>query len=105
MPQSSRNFPFLSNFATRVPLYPSATNSVLSGSQARNVGRLKCVPSAPFTVGVPMRLHQFLHVMREYVDGVHVIVHDPDVLFRIVGIDGDVVRPLEDLVLLRKRSR
>ena len=103
MPQSIRNFPFLSNLATRVPLYPSATNSVLSGSQERNVGRLKCVPSAPLTVGVPIVLHEFLHVMRENVDGVHVIVHDPDVLFRIVRIDRHVVRALKEVIVLRER--
>ena len=37
-------------------------------------------------------LHELLHVMREDVNGVHVIVHDPDVFFGIVGIDRHVVR-------------
>ena len=35
-------------------------NIVLSGSQARNVGRLKCAPSAPATPGVPMVCSSFV---------------------------------------------
>src|SRR6267154_3344271 len=46
------------------------------------------------------RLHEFLHVMREYVDGVHMIIHDPDMLLRIIRIDRDVVRPLEQMIVL-----
>ena len=48
-----------------------------------------------------MVLTSCLAVVAEFVDGVHVIVHYPDVLFRIVRIDGDEVRALEDLVPLR----
>src|SRR5581483_4281293 len=33
-------------------------------------------------------------------DGVHVVVDDPDVLLRIVGVDGDVMRALENFVPL-----
>ena len=37
-------------------------------------------------------LHQLLAVMSEFVDRVHMVVDDPDMFFRIVGIDGDEVR-------------
>ena len=37
----------------------------------------------------------------EFVNRVHVIVHHPDVLFWIVGIDGHEVRTLENFVPLR----
>ncbi len=38
--------------------------------------------------------------MRESVYGVHVVVHDPHVLFRIVGADVNGVRAAEDFVPL-----
>src|SRR6266850_2666799 len=41
------------------------------------------------------RLYFRFAVMRELVNHVLVIVDDPDVLFRIVGADGDEVRPLQ----------
>src|SRR5882762_4920170 len=41
------------------------------------------------------RLYLRFAVMRELVNHVLVIVDDPDVLFRIVGADGDEVRPLQ----------
>src|SRR5882762_9118428 len=46
------------------------------------------------------RLQQLAAVMRESVYGVHVVVHDPHVLFRIVGADVDGVRAAEDFVPL-----
>ena len=46
-------------------------------------------------------LHQRFAVVREFVDGVHMVIHHPHVLFGIVGIDGDVVRTLHDFVPLR----
>src|SRR4030095_8851258 len=40
-------------------------------------------------------------VMRELADEVVIGIHDPDIFFRIVGADLDVVRPAPDLVPLR----
>ena len=54
MPKSNWNLPSASNFATRVPLYPSDTSKLPSGSHAMNVGRLKWAASAPGTFGVPI---------------------------------------------------
>ena len=69
--------------------------------KAMNVGRLKCVSSVPGTPGVPSVRRRFLPSWRELADEVVVGVHDPDVLFRIVGADLHVVRPAPDLVPLR----
>src|SRR5467141_3654519 len=46
------------------------------------------------------RLQQLAAVMSESVYGVHVVVHDPHVLFRIVGADVNGVRAAEDFVPL-----
>src|SRR5882672_10127671 len=45
-------------------------------------------------------LQELAAVMRESVYGVHVVVHDPHVLFRIVGADVNGVRAAEDFVPL-----
>ena len=45
-------------------------------------------------------LQQLLPVMGELVDNAHMIVDDPNVLFRIVRIDGDEVRSLQNLIPL-----
>ena len=50
-----------------------------------------------------MRQHLRLAVVGELVDDVLVVVDDPDVLLRIVGADGDEVRPLQHRVPLRPR--
>ena len=47
------------------------------------------------------RLHELLAVVGELVYGVHVIVDQPHMLFRIVGADVGRMRALEDLVPLR----
>ena len=65
-----------------------------------NVGRLKCVASAPFALGAD-RLHELLAVVRELEERVVVVVDDPDVLLGVVGIDVDGVRPPQHLVPLR----
>ena len=46
-------------------------------------------------------LHQLFPVVRELIDRVHVIVDYPDMFVRIVGIDRDEVRALQNLVPLR----
>src|SRR5215467_8802097 len=46
-------------------------------------------------------LHELFAIVGELVDGVHVVIYDPDVLLGIVGIDGDEMRALEDFVPLR----
>src|SRR4030081_2255076 len=48
------------------------------------------------------RLHELFHVMREFVYGVHVIVHDPDIFVRIILIDRNKMGPLEKVIVLRK---
>jgi hypothetical protein len=53
-PQSKRNLPSLSYFATRTPAYPSATKNVPSGSQAMSVTRLKWFGPRPGTPRTPM---------------------------------------------------
>src|SRR5262249_46204932 len=45
-------------------------------------------------------LYQLFAVMRELVDGLHVIVDDPYVLFRIVRIDRDEMGTLQNFVPL-----
>ena len=49
---------------------------------------------AQFAVGAD-GLHQRGAVIGELVDDVLVVVDDPDVLFGIIGVDGDVVGPLQ----------
>ena len=66
-----------------------------------NVGRAKWVSSLPGTPGVPSSQHLLLAVVGELGDEVVVGIDDPDVLFRIVGADLDVVRPAPNLVPLR----
>src|SRR5580704_9354712 len=56
-----------------------------------NVGRLKWVPSAPGTLGVPSVCSSCLP-SREYVDRVGVVVDHPDALLRIIRTDVDGVR-------------
>src|ERR1035438_8612041 len=46
-------------------------------------------------------LHQLLSIMGEFVDCVHVVIDHPHMLFRIVRIDGDKMRALQDFVPLR----
>src|SRR5262249_14889168 len=53
-PHAVTYLPALSNFTTRVPLYPSATTKLPSGNQSRYVGRLKCLSSAPGSPYVPI---------------------------------------------------
>ena len=74
-----------------------------SGSQSMNVGRLKCVASAPSLLRRADRLHELLAVVRELVDHVHVVVDDPHVLLGIVRADVDRVRAPQQLVPLRPR--
>ena len=71
-----------------------------SGSQSMNVGRLKCVASAPSCFRRADRLQQRLAVVGEPVDHLHVVVDDPDVLLRVVRADVDRVRPPQQLVPL-----
>ena len=66
-----------------------------------NVGRAKCVSSVARHARRAQRQEALLAVVRELADEVVVGIHDPDVLFRIVGADLDVVRPSPDLVPLR----
>ena len=47
------------------------------------------------------RLHQLFAVVREFKDGVGLIVHHPNVFIGIVRIDGDVVRALENGIPFR----
>ena len=79
-PQSIRNLPSLSNFATRVPPYPSLMKNVPSGSQSMSVGRSNSLPpSRPRWPLVPSVIHQ-VAVVRELVDHVQLVVDHPDVL-------------------------
>ena len=52
-------------------------------------------------IGRAQGLYQLLAVVREFIDGVSLIVHHPNVFLRIVRIDGDVVRAAQHLVPLR----
>ena len=52
-------------------------------------------------VAGPDRLDKLLAIVGELVDGVTVVIDDPDVLLSIVRADVHRVRPLEDLVPLR----
>ena len=74
---------------------------MLSGSHDQISGPVEVRAVGAFHGGRADGLHQLLAVVRELVDGVHVIVDDPHVLFGIVGIDGDEVRALENFVPLR----
>src|SRR3989304_4120223 len=55
-PQSIRKLKLASNFATRVPAYPSAMKNVPSGSQSMSVGRLKLFGPRPGTPPTPIVL-------------------------------------------------
>ena len=46
-------------------------------------------------IGRAQRLHELLAVVREFVNRMSLIVHDPDVLVGVVGIFSDVVRAAE----------
>ncbi len=46
------------------------------------------------------RLNQLLAIVRELVNGLHMIVYDPDMFLRVIRIDGDEVRALQNLVPL-----
>src|SRR5215471_9041849 len=47
------------------------------------------------------RLDQFFSVVCELIDGMHMVVENPNVLLGIIGVNGDEMRPLENLVPLR----
>src|SRR6202790_2193917 len=47
------------------------------------------------------RFHQLLSIMGEFINGVSLIVYDPNVFFRIVRIDGNRVRTLQHGIPLR----
>ena len=53
-----------------------------------------------FHLGRADGLNEFLSIVRELVNGVHVIIQDPHMLFRIIGIDGNEVRSLQNFVPL-----
>src|SRR5947207_394717 len=59
--------------------------------RAVGAGHLRCAYS----------LDELLTVVCELVNGVHVIIEDPDVLFRIVRVDRNEVRALQNCVPLR----
>src|SRR5262249_17547177 len=54
-----------------------------------------------FHFGCADGLHELFTVVSELVDRMHVIVQDPYMFFRIVGIDRDEMGALENLVPLR----
>ena len=106
VPHVIRNLPFLSNFATRVFAVAVADEERAVG-QPRDVGRpLEVRAVVPGFVAFAERQQQLLAVVAELPDLVMDVVHHPDAVLRIVGVDQDRVRAAavgEQVIPLRPR--
>src|SRR5215467_8259228 len=85
-----------------------AGSVVAIGDKHRAV-RKPCEKRRPVEVGAvgavllrrANRLHELFAVVSEFVDGMHVVINDPNVFVRVIGIDRNEVRTLQNLVPLR----
>src|SRR5262245_12782076 len=64
------------------------------GKPSQESGTIEVRAVSARHLGSAHSLHEFLSIVREFVDRVHVVIKNPQVLFRVIRIDGYEVRSL-----------